>query len=239
LNFCGGHTSRGTFAPCPGHTGSFPGVQSQYRHRYKSGNPSPSGVAPAGARTPRVVGEAQLRPDRDELAPAGAVRFVAKQFGAPEPGDDEVREPVAVEVRDRGAVRVPPVEFQPGARGDVFELQPAEVAVQAARVPARFALRPEEPAARDEHVEPAVGIEVEQRDAGAERFENGEPVGLFAGATGGANAGALRHVAEPRGTVARRGRHRRHRRGRRGARTRQRDEGQENECAHGGCPREG
>ena len=91
-------------------------------------------VRPPGAGTPRDVREAEFRADRDEPPPALAVRLVVEQFHAAVAGDDEVGEPVAVVVGHRDAVRVPPRDVQPDRRGHVLELQPAEVAVQLARV---------------------------------------------------------------------------------------------------------
>src|SRR5439155_21001568 len=71
-------------------------------------------------------------------------------------GDVDIQEPIVIDVHHRCA-RTPPVGLDPGALGDVLELQVACVPIQAAR----------DHVAAEEDVRQAVVIDVAHGDAGA------------------------------------------------------------------------
>jgi len=88
--------------------------------------------------------------------------------------DKQIGPTVVVDVRHRRAVGVEPLAAQPGLLGHVLELEIAQVLVELAGWPLISSC----PcvvvaAAAEKDVEQAVAVEVDQRSAAAQRFENG------------------------------------------------------------------
>ena len=112
------------------------------------------------ARPPRPL----VARDVDERALAG----VPEQPVLSDAGDEEIREAVVVEVADGDAHAVE-LDVEAGAARHVGERAVAVVAVQAQRRPLALVAGPVH-AVDEQDVLPAVGVVVEERAAGAERF---------------------------------------------------------------------
>src|SRR5207237_6325540 len=91
-------------------------------------------------------------------------------------GDEEIGPTITIIVGDGAAVRVEINAVEADLLGHVLEFEVAEVLVELARVADDLPLvRPDVgAAARDEDIEQAVAVEVDQGNAAAERFENSQ-----------------------------------------------------------------
>ncbi len=146
--------------------------------------------------------------DIDELPPPRGIfridRIVVEQPQAAPAGQQQVWPAVAVEVADGRPVTVEPVAVDVEPLADILERAVAEIAIELAG-PAVDRLALEETAARKEDVEPLVAIEVEQGDATAERFEDGQVARFGTVAIAEIDAGGCGDIPEESGPVFLRG----------------------------------
>ncbi len=152
-------------------------------------------VAPAGAGRPQVIGQAGLLRYLDEAPATLAVRLIVIQDEPAVAGDEKIGPAVAVVVGRGATVRVKDRPIDSRLARHVLKAEGAEVLVQLVRMSANF-LSFKETAAGDEEVEQAVAVVVEERDAAAERLQDGIEARFLAVLVHGLNAGFGSHVAK-------------------------------------------
>ena len=138
-------------------------------------------VGESGARAPEVIIQAGFLGDVDKASPAFAVRFVMKERDAAPAGDQQVRPAVIVVIRHGAAMGIKPVDVQAHLGGHVFELPVAQVLIELAgmSLDLLFVRAVIVAAARHKNVQEAVLIVVDESDAPAQRFHNGQVAGFL------------------------------------------------------------